>query len=111
MSTPNLLPQPVARRQAPAGALSPLHFLVLSTVAVGVMICAVAFLFGGERVQFQWYLALLVFYSVGTGVFVVSRIRRAQLQLFELPVFITLLFFIQYGIVPLRNFLDPSQMD
>ncbi len=55
-------------------------------------------------------LALLGFYGVSSAVFVVSRIRRGKLQLFELPVFMTAVFFLQFGLLPLRNFIDPAQL-
>ena len=56
-------------------------------------------------------LALFGFYLVSSAAFVVSRIRRAKLQLFEIPVFITVTCFMQFGLIPLRNFIDPTQLD
>jgi hypothetical protein len=92
-------------------ALSPLHLLVLLSLALGALLWGVTLILGGQGVQLQRYLALLGFYGVCSAVFVVSRIRRGNLQLFEIPVFMTILYFVQFGLVPLRNFIDPTQLD
>ncbi|MBZ5668202.1 MAG: hypothetical protein LAO04_00510 [Acidobacteriia bacterium] len=97
-------------RRPPATAFTPLHVLVLLSLALGAIVWGVTFILGGERVQLQRYLALLGFYGASSAVFVVSRIRRGKLQLFELPVFMTAMFFLQFGLLPLRNFIDPAQL-
>ena len=66
---------------------------------------------GGSGVQFQRYLALLGFYGASSVTFVVARIRRAKLQLFEIPAYMTVMFLFQFGLAPLRNFIDPTQLD
>jgi hypothetical protein len=92
-------------------ALSPLHLLVLLSLALGALVCGTTFILGGEGLQLQRYLGLLGFYAVTSAVFVVARIRRGRLQLFEIPVFMTAMYFFQFGLVPLRNFIDPKQVD
>ncbi len=54
---------------------------------------------------------MLGFYGAASAAFVVSRIRRSNLNVFEIPVFITGIFFLQFGLAPLRNFIDPTQID
>lgn len=95
----------------PPAALSSLHLAVILSLALGAVLWGETFIRGGQGVQLQRYLALLGFYGVSSAVFVVSRIRRAKLQLFEIPVFITITFFLQFGLIPVRNFIDPSQLD
>jgi hypothetical protein len=56
-------------------------------------------------------LALLGLYGISSAVFVASRIRRGKLQLFELPVYLTAIFLLEFGLVPLRNFIDPAQLN
>lgn len=95
----------------PAVSLNSLHVAVLLSLALGAVLWGETFILGGQGLQLQRYLALLGFYGVSSAVFVISRIRRAKLQLFEIPVFITITFFVQFGLVPVRNFIDPSQLD
>jgi hypothetical protein len=56
-------------------------------------------------------LALLGLFGISSAVFVASRIRRGKLQLFELPVYLTAIFLLEFGLTPLRNFIDPEQID
>jgi hypothetical protein len=95
----------------PEPAVSPLHILVVVSLALSALIWGATFIYGGQALQMQRFLALLGFYGVSSVVFVASRIRRGRLQLFEIPVFLTIMIFVQFGLVPLRNFLDPSLID
>ncbi|PYU65512.1 MAG: hypothetical protein DMG49_24085 [Acidobacteria bacterium] len=95
----------------PGGAVTPFHLLVLLILALCALIWGATFIFGGQGLQLQRYLALLGFYAVSSAVFVVSRIRRARLQLFEIPAYMTVMLFLQFGLAPLRNFVDTTQLD
>ena len=97
------------RRELPT-VVTPLHVLVLLSLCLGVTIWGAASIFAGQGLQFQRYLALLAFFAIACTAFVVSRIRMGKLQLFEIPVYITCLFFLQFGLLPLRNFIDPKVM-
>jgi hypothetical protein len=110
MSTNPMLVDSVLERR-PVAALGPLHLLFLLSLALSALIWGATFILGGEGLQLQKYLGLLAFYAVSSAVFVVSRIRRDKLQLFEIPVYITVIFFFQFGLIPLRNFIDPTQLD
>jgi hypothetical protein len=106
-----LLLERAVRRHPAATALSPLHLLALLSVVLGALIWGAASILGGQGLQLQSYLALLGLYGAWSAAFVAARIRRAKLQLFEIPVYITVLFFFQFGLAPLRNFIDPTQLD
>lgn len=94
-----------------AGALSPLHLLVFLGIALSTLVWAASLISGGQDLQFQSFVALDGLFAVCSAAFVISRIRRAKLQLFDLPIYITVLFFLQFGLAPLRNFIDPTQID
>jgi hypothetical protein len=83
----------------------------LLSLAAGAVIWGATFVFGGQGVQLQRYLALLGLYGISSAVFVASRIRRGKLQLFELPVYLTGILLFEFGLTPLRNFIDPEQID
>jgi len=101
----------IAARHAPEKPVTPLHLLVVLAILIVVLVWGATFLFGSRGLQYQRYFALLAFFSVATAVFVLARIRRGQLPLFEIPVYITCMAFLQFGLIPLRNFIDPSQRD
>jgi hypothetical protein len=92
-------------------ALSPIHLAVVLTLALSAAAGGGALILGGRGLQLQAYLAILAFYTVCSATFVFSRIRRARLQVFEIPVFITGMFLLEFGLIPLRNFVDPNEID
>jgi hypothetical protein len=85
--------------------------MVLLGLALSALIWGTSFILGGQGLQLQRYLGLLGLYGVSSAAFVMARIRRAKLQLFELPVYITIMFFLQFGLAPLRNFIDSTQIE
>jgi hypothetical protein len=101
----------VESRRPTGAALSPLHLLAILSLALGALIWGATFILGGQGLQLQSYLALLGLFGACSAAFIASRIRRAKLQLFEIPVYITALFFLEFGLAPLRNFMDPTQLD
>ena len=106
-----MLADRVTVRRPPTAALSSLHLAVFLGLTLSAFIWGATIILGGQGIQLQRYLGLLGFYAVSSAVFVVSRIRRDKLQLFEIPVYITVMFFFQFGLIPLRNFIDPTQLD
>ncbi len=110
-NTNNWLAQSAVLSRQQTAAFSSLHLAVILGLAVSALIWGASFILDGEGIQLQRYLALLGFYAVSSAAFVVARIRRGKLQLFEIPVYITVMFFFQFGLIPLRNFTDPSQID
>lgn len=111
MRTENVMIENVPASHRPVTGLSPVHLLLLLSFAAGGLIWGVSILTGSGEVQFGRYLALLAVFGVCSGVFVMSRIRQARLQLFEIPVYLTVLIFVQFGLTPLRNFIDPTVID
>ncbi len=99
----------IVRRKAEA-PVSPLHLLVLFGVCLAVVIWGTNTILGNAGHQFQTFLALLAFYTAASALFVLSRIRSGKLQLFEIPVYITCMCFLNFGLAPVRNFIDPSQI-
>jgi hypothetical protein len=88
-----------------------LHLPIVVGLALAAVVWGATFVIGTETHELGMYLALLGFCGVCSAAFVMSRIRGGKLQLFELPVFMTAMFFLQFGLFPLRNFIDPEQID
>jgi hypothetical protein len=111
ISPDHFLVDGVVARRPPAEALTPLHLAVILSLALGAVVFGATLILGGEGLQFQKYLALLGVFGASCAVFVGSRIRGGNVQLFELPVYLTAIFFLRFGLLPLRNFFDPAQID
>jgi hypothetical protein len=107
----NSFSQSAGLRHEPASVVNALHVAVLLSLSLAAIAWGETLIFGGEGVQFRLYLALLAFYGAASALFVMSRIQTTKVQLFELPVFSTAFFFLQFGLMPLRNFIDPTQMN
>jgi hypothetical protein len=91
--------------------ITDLHLPIVVGLALAAVVWGATFIIGTETHEVEMYLALLAFYGVCSAAFVMSRIRGSKLQLFELPVFMTAMFLLQFGVFPLRNFIDPEQID
>jgi hypothetical protein len=98
-------------RHEPATVVNALHVTILVSLSLAAIAWGEALIFGSEGVQLRLYLALLAFYAAASALFVMSSVRAGKLQVFEIPVFITVMFFLQFGLLPLRNFIDPAQMN
>jgi hypothetical protein len=88
-----------------------LHLPIVVGLALAAVVWGATFTIGAETHELEMYLALLAFYAVCSAAFMMSRIRRGKLQLFEIPVFMTAVFLLQFGLFPLRNFIDPERID
>jgi hypothetical protein len=83
---------------------------------LGLVIVSLAAVFWGFSVivgepglQMEQYTVLLGFYGLASAMFVIPRVRADSSRLFDLPVFITLTTFLQFGLVPLyRYFFQPQ---
>lgn len=107
----NFLSHSIIVRHESETSVTPLRLLVFLALSLGAVVWGATSILGSQGLQFQRYLALLAFYAAASAVFVMSRIRRGRLQLFEIPVYITCIFFLQFGLLPLGNFTDPRRID
>lgn len=87
-----------------------LHLLLLITMTMTVVVWGVAFVAGSTQFDLEKHLCLVGFFGVACAYFVISRVKSNRQALFELPVFMTLLTFMQFGLAPLINFLYPETL-
>lgn len=66
---------------------------------------------GQRSPHYMTYLLLLGFYAMASAAFVFSRIKGNNLRFFDIPVFLTIVMCVEFGIAPLECFLTPSQMN
>jgi hypothetical protein len=87
----------------------PLHFLLLLSLALGgTTLLATVLVHGVDRIEFEIYLLLLVLYAAATVSFLLSQSRSGRLRFFDIPVFMTIVCFLRFGLVPLAAYLDPD---
>ncbi len=88
---------------------NPLHFLLLLSLALGgTALLATVLVHGVERIEFEIYLLLLVIYAAATVSFLLSQAKTGRLRFFDIPVFMTIVCFVRFGLVSLGAYLDPD---
>ncbi len=87
------------------------HVLLLVSLSAATAVWA-WFVISGQPVgESGEYLALLGLYGVSSATFVFTRIKENHLRFFDLPVFLTIIMFIEFGVAPLECFVNPAQLD
>jgi hypothetical protein len=79
------------------------------TLSLCVVICAVlvGVLWGVDMPLLSKYLLGLLLYGVMTAIFIASRVQKGMLPVFEYPVFVSVVAFVNFGLAPLINFFRP----
>jgi hypothetical protein len=87
------------------------HLLLLAALTLGTMLWG-WFLISGHTISAaERYLVLLGIYGAGSAAFLFFRLRESPLNFFDLPVFLTVLMFVEFGLAPLECFIDPTRLD
>lgn len=89
----------------------PAHLLILLIVSLGSLIWGTILITGHPETDFQTYLLLLGIYGAASAAFVFFQVHRSRLNLFGLPVFITILAFTRFGLAPLYSFSNPQALN
>jgi hypothetical protein len=91
-------------------AIRPVHILILLAASVGAVFWGGFLITGHAATSLQEYLFVLGLWGVASAAFIFTRIQADPLTLFGLPVFLTLLMFVRFGLVPLNSFLNPDAL-
>jgi hypothetical protein len=90
-----------------------LHVLLLLALALSVTVWGVMSVVGVRGYELMRFISLAGLFGVACAFFVISRVR-ASFQgfqaFFEIPVYMTLLAFLEFGAVPISSFLDPDTL-
>jgi hypothetical protein len=86
------------------------HLLLLVLASIGAILWGAVMVFGGRGVQFEQYLLLLGFFGLASAIFVFSRIRQNHFGIFYLPVFLTIVIFLRFGLAPVICFVEPGSL-
>lgn len=91
--------------------IQPMHLLVLLSVSAGAVLWGWMLIAGQQASAEEMFMLWLGIYGLASAVFVLSRTGEGAFSLFQVPVFLTVLVFFRFGLIPLRAFFDPSQLD
>jgi hypothetical protein len=87
-----------------------LHLLVLASLSVAAL-WGWSLVSGEPIGESEKYILMASLYGAASAVFIFSRIQENRLTFFDIPVFLTILMFIEFGLAPLECLVEPSQLD
>lgn len=93
------------------GIPHPAHLIVLLIVSLGALIWGSILITGRQETSLQVYLLLLGPFGATSAAFIFFRVHRNRVALFDVPVFITMLVFIRFGLIPLYSFANPEALN
>jgi hypothetical protein len=100
----------VSRPIDPGAKIRFLHVVLLVALALSVMVWGATAIAGVRGYELEKFISLAGFFGVACAFFVVSRVSAGFQDLFEIPVFMTLVAFVMFGAAPLGSFLDPGTL-
>jgi hypothetical protein len=101
---------PMRRQVSVAGKIGLSHALLLVSVAVAAVVWGVTLIIGARGYDLIKFISLLGIFGIACAFFMVSRSAEGFASVFEIPVFMTVLAFLEFGIAPLASFADPSML-
>jgi hypothetical protein len=95
--------------QRPSVALiPPSQTSLVVALCVGVAVWAAALLLGGPSLELEEFLLLVGLYGLLSACFVIPRVKASSKRLFDIPVFITIIGFVQFGLAPIYSLTNHS---
>jgi hypothetical protein len=83
---------------------------LLVALALTVTVWGAALIAGASGYDLERFISLAGLFGVACAFFVVSRVSRGFQSFFEIPVFMTVVAFVEFGAAPLSPFLDPDAL-
>lgn len=93
---------------ANASLIQPMHVLVLLSLSAGTVLWGWFLMTGQQPGVEEKFLFWLALFGLASGCFIFTRVHGNRLHFFDLPVFLTVYFFLRFGLAPLRFFIDPA---
>jgi hypothetical protein len=99
-------------RLAKTAGLIPMgHLALMCILALAVTAWGGIFVAGPQDHLIESFLVVLGVYGAGSAAFVGSRVRSGQFHFFDLPTFVTVLAFVEFGLAPLGCFFTGVELD
>ena len=93
--------------QAAAWRVQSTHLLVLVSLSAGAVLWGWILISGQRPAPAEKFLVWLGLYGMASACFIFTRVKGNRLRFFDLPVFLTIYFFVRFGLAPLEFFVDP----
>jgi hypothetical protein len=87
-----------------------LHVLLLVALALALTVWGVTLVAGVKGHEMEQFITTVAFFGVACAFFVVSRAETGLQNLFEIPVFMTLMAFLMFGAAPLNSVFNPEAL-
>jgi hypothetical protein len=91
-----------------ATLVRPFHLLLLVATTFLAVTWGGGIIAGARWNELAEYLLLLSFYGLASAYYLILRFKRGNFRLFDVPVFLTILGFVEFGLAPLTGFADPG---
>ena len=101
----------VQTTRVPGTPIKLVHVLLLTGLSVGALVWGASLIVGEQESHQVEYLLLLGAYAVASASFILYRVRENYLRLFDIPLYLTVLVFVEFGLAPLECFIEPAQLD
>jgi hypothetical protein len=101
----------VDRRVVDSAKVGLLRLTLLVAFALAVTFWGVSVVTGTRGFEFARFISLVALFAVASGYFIMTRLSGGLETFFEIPVFMTLMAFFEFGLAPISSFLDPKAMD
>jgi hypothetical protein len=108
---PTSFPQRRALRYVRQVQITPLHLLILASISSAAAFWSWLLISGQSFGASEKYLLLLGLYGLASAAFVFSRVKDNHLRFFDIPVFLTILGFVEFGLAPLECFIVPGKLN
>jgi hypothetical protein len=99
------------RASAPRAGLTliqPFHLLLLAATSLAAVAWSAGIIAGAHWDEVAEYLVLVSVYCLASAYYLVLRFKRGNFRLFDFPVFLTILGFVEFGLAPLTSLVDPG---
>jgi hypothetical protein len=110
VANPNIC-RPRIRDPFKAGPILVGHLALVCTLALAATAWGGVLIAGPQDHQIETFLIVLGVYGTASAAFIGSRMRSGQFRFFDLPIFVTILAFVDFGLAPLGCFLTGVELD
>lgn len=91
--------------------MHPSHLLILLITSAGALLWGTVLITGRQTTSFETYSLLVGMFGAASAAFVFFRVHGSRLSLFSIPVFITIMVLVRFGLIPYYCFAEPDALN
>lgn len=108
MATPSL---PYTTKPRGTSTVEPAHLMVLISLSGAALLWGWFLIFRQHTSLETRFLLLVGLFGVASACFVFTRVRGDYLRFFDLPIFLTIVVFVRFGLVPVGSFVNTELLN